>query len=63
MYFFRYQQEFGFTIPSRPIVIDDIRVRGVAKACSHQVYSLNEDQSPPTPITVRMLNSRIVHVY
>ncbi|XP_061197337.1 5-oxoprolinase-like isoform X1 [Saccostrea echinata] len=28
----RYQTEFGFTIPDRPIIVDDIRVRGVGKA-------------------------------
>ncbi|PIK47735.1 putative 5-oxoprolinase isoform X1 [Apostichopus japonicus] len=27
----RYQREFGFTIPGRPIIIDNIRVRGVGK--------------------------------
>ncbi|XP_038070278.1 5-oxoprolinase-like [Patiria miniata] len=27
----RYKREFGFTIPGRPIVVDDIRVRGVGK--------------------------------
>ncbi|XP_065911087.1 5-oxoprolinase-like isoform X2 [Dysidea avara] len=31
----RYQREFGFTIPSREIVVDDIRVRGTGKACAH----------------------------
>ena len=37
----RYQREFGFTIPSRDIKVDDIRVRAMGKACSHN----------PTPIT------------
>ena len=30
--FFRYVREFGFTIEHRPIVIDDIIVKGVAKS-------------------------------
>jgi len=29
--FYRYATEFGFTIPDRSIVVDDIRVRGVGK--------------------------------
>uniref|UniRef100_A0A3Q2XXN9 5-oxoprolinase, ATP-hydrolysing n=1 Tax=Hippocampus comes TaxID=109280 RepID=A0A3Q2XXN9_HIPCM len=28
----RYQKEFGFTIPERPIMVDDIRVRGCGKS-------------------------------
>ncbi|KAJ8302674.1 hypothetical protein KUTeg_019070 [Tegillarca granosa] len=28
----RYQTEFGFTLPHRPIIVDDIRIRGVGKA-------------------------------
>ncbi|XP_024864412.1 5-oxoprolinase [Kryptolebias marmoratus] len=28
----RYMKEFGFTIPDRPIVVDDIRVRGCGKS-------------------------------
>lgn len=27
-----YLQEFGFTIPDRPIMVDDIRVRGSGKS-------------------------------
>ncbi len=27
----RYQREFGFVISGRPIVVDDIRVRGIGK--------------------------------
>lgn len=29
--FLRYQNEFGFTIPDRRILVDDVRVRGVAR--------------------------------
>uniref|UniRef100_A0A4W3GQN2 5-oxoprolinase, ATP-hydrolysing n=2 Tax=Callorhinchus milii TaxID=7868 RepID=A0A4W3GQN2_CALMI len=29
----RYLSEFGFTIPERPIVVDDIRVRGSGRSC------------------------------
>ncbi len=49
--------EFGFTIPSRPIVVDDIRVRGVAKACAHSVSPLSVSDRPPNPtVTVRAFN-------
>ncbi|XP_044309191.1 5-oxoprolinase [Varanus komodoensis] len=37
----RYQQEFGFTIPGRAILVDDVRVRGTA--------SLGLDQEVPGP--------------
>ena len=28
----RYKREFGFTIPDRPIIVDDIRVRGTGRS-------------------------------
>lgn len=43
----RYEREFGFTIPDRPIVVDDIRVRGTAKACSHSPTPLPPAVDPP----------------
>ena len=54
--------EFGFTIPSRLIVVDDIRVRGVAKACAHSVTPLSASDQPPNPtVTVRSMMT-IAHV-
>ncbi|KAI8816179.1 Hydantoinase B/oxoprolinase-domain-containing protein [Fimicolochytrium jonesii] len=40
----QYQQEFGFTLPDRDIIIDDIRVRGIGKSAvapetDHSVYA------------------------
>ncbi len=49
---YRYQREFGFTIPSRPIVVDDIRVRGTARACSHHPTPLPPTEDPPHRETV-----------
>lgn len=34
----RYLKEFGFTIPDRPIMVDDIRVRGCGKSGIKSVY-------------------------
>uniref|UniRef100_A0A3P9MIX4 5-oxoprolinase, ATP-hydrolysing n=1 Tax=Oryzias latipes TaxID=8090 RepID=A0A3P9MIX4_ORYLA len=34
----RYLKEFGFTIPDRPIMVDDIRVRGCGKSGIKAVY-------------------------
>uniref|UniRef100_A0A3Q3J6W6 5-oxoprolinase, ATP-hydrolysing n=1 Tax=Monopterus albus TaxID=43700 RepID=A0A3Q3J6W6_MONAL len=34
----RYMKEFGFTIPERPILVDDIRVRGCGKSGIKSVY-------------------------
>ncbi len=45
--FHRYEREFGFTIPDRPIVVDDIRVRGTAEACSHSPTHLPPAVDPP----------------
>ena len=44
----RYQREFGFTIPSRDIRVDDIRVRGTGKACTHNpvIKTTPETDSP-----------------
>ncbi|KAI1141761.1 Hydantoinase B/oxoprolinase-domain-containing protein [Hypoxylon sp. FL0543] len=48
-----HQQEFSFLLPSRDIVVDDIRVRGIAKEFerqSHNVYKeLAETESRPKP--------------
>ncbi|KAI1769296.1 Hydantoinase B/oxoprolinase-domain-containing protein [Hypoxylon sp. FL1150] len=48
-----HQQEFSFLLPSRNIIVDDIRVRGVAKEFerqSHNVYKeLAETESRPQP--------------
>ncbi len=43
----RYQREFGFTIPGRPIVVDDVRVRGRARGCSHIADPLPLAVDPP----------------
>ena len=43
----RYKREFGFTIPSRSIIVDDIRVRGTARACSHQPTPMTKASHPP----------------
>ncbi|XP_060073815.1 5-oxoprolinase-like [Ylistrum balloti] len=43
----RYQTEFGFTIPDRPIIIDDIRMRGVGKTSVSLEESTAEFTEPP----------------
>uniref|UniRef100_A0A3Q3MNH3 5-oxoprolinase, ATP-hydrolysing n=1 Tax=Labrus bergylta TaxID=56723 RepID=A0A3Q3MNH3_9LABR len=46
----RYQKEFGFTIPDRPIMVDDIRVRGCGKSGIKSVYktTTGHGQAKPT---------------
>lgn len=44
---YRYKREFGFTIPSRDIIVDDIRVRGTGKACTHSPQHLPEATGEP----------------
>lgn len=46
----RYQQEFGFTIPSRPVIVDDVRVRGTAHVCSHTPPHVPVGLPPPQPV-------------
>ncbi len=55
----RYKREFGFTIPSRDVVVDDIRVRGTARACAHQPQLLPQATSEPRVEAVRMYDTYI----
>ncbi|XP_068615212.1 5-oxoprolinase-like, partial [Brachionichthys hirsutus] len=47
----RYLKEFGFTIPDRPIVVDDIRVRGCGRSGIKSVYSSKAGQRRAQPVT------------
>ena len=52
----RYQREFGFVIADRPIIVDDIRVRGVAKSlvgAEEEIPSRSSSTSPPKPVVVK----------
>jgi hypothetical protein len=44
---FRYKTEFGFTLPNRDVIVDDVRVRGVGK--SSVLSSINIDKSTAPP--------------
>ncbi|KAM3839584.1 5-oxoprolinase isoform 2-T2 [Vipera latastei] len=44
----RYRQEFGFTIPSRAILVDDVRVRGTASSGMGQEDPQPICKEPPT---------------
>ena len=48
----RYKREFGFTIPERSVIVDDIRVRGTAKAFSHQPHKLPAASTTPKVASV-----------
>lgn len=45
----RYQSEFGFTIPDRIVVVDDIRVRGIGRALIKLEESVEEARSEAVP--------------
>lgn len=47
----RYQSEFGFTIPDRPLLIDDIRVRAVGQSHIEAEKPLPESTDSPKPAT------------
>lgn len=46
-YWFRYQNEFGFTLSGRKIYVDDIRVRGIGKTLLNVDEESNESEEFP----------------
>ncbi|KAJ0059529.1 hypothetical protein NL108_001883 [Boleophthalmus pectinirostris] len=48
----RYLKEFGFTIAGRPIVVDDIRVRGCGKSGIKSFFKKSEKQRTAKPVTI-----------
>ena len=51
--FSSYKREFGFVIPSRDIVVDDVRVRGIGKSHVNLDHVIPDCTGPPTPVLVR----------
>ena len=52
-----YKREFGFTIPSRTIIVDDIRVRAVAMVIAHKQTPIPKSVSPPEVETVECIRA------
>lgn len=50
----RYETEFGFTMPSREIIVDDVRVRATGKCISPEEPDLETDNSKPEPVKVNI---------
>ena len=50
---FSYLKEFGFTIPDRPIMVDDIRVRGCGKSGIKSVHKTTMGHGQAKPVTVQ----------
>ncbi|XP_030612473.1 5-oxoprolinase isoform X2 [Archocentrus centrarchus] len=48
----RYLKEFGFTIPDRPIMVDDIRVRGCGKSGITSVHKAEVGHREAKPVTI-----------
>ncbi|KAF1372927.1 hypothetical protein PFLUV_G00255040 [Perca fluviatilis] len=48
----RYLKEFGFTIPDRAIMVDDIRVRGCGKSGIKSVYNTKMGHGEAKPVTM-----------
>ncbi|KAM6900410.1 5-oxoprolinase isoform 2-T2 [Xenentodon cancila] len=48
----RYQKEFGFTIPDRRIMVDDIRVRGCGKSGIKSVYNPKTGDRKAKPVAM-----------
>ena len=53
----RYMQEFGFTIPKRDIIVNDVRVRG----CGHSKTSVTHHLSHSSALPPVKKVSRVVH--
>lgn len=49
----RYETEFGFVLPNRNIIIDDIRVRGIGKTMISNESAIEKSISPPQIEQVR----------
>lgn len=52
MFFIRYKTEFGFTIDGRQVIVDDIRVRGLARTGIQTERVVETASTPPAPVTV-----------
>uniref|UniRef100_A0A9J7YDM8 5-oxoprolinase, ATP-hydrolysing n=1 Tax=Cyprinus carpio carpio TaxID=630221 RepID=A0A9J7YDM8_CYPCA len=55
----RYLKEFGFTITDRPIMVDDIRVRGSGKSGIRSKVQPKAEQKSPSPIKDRYLDTSV----
>ncbi|KAG0084887.1 hypothetical protein BGZ92_009481 [Podila epicladia] len=51
--FFRnYKYEFGFSLPDRDIIVDDVRVRGIGKSAQSSKMSVHEEMKTLKPVPV-----------
>jgi len=55
----RYRQEFGFVIPGRKILVDDVRIRGIGRTRVHMEQTI----SPATdePVCDMVGDSQLLH--
>ncbi|KFH66782.1 5-oxoprolinase (ATP-hydrolysing) [Podila verticillata NRRL 6337] len=47
-----YKYEFGFSLPDRDIIVDDIRVRGIGKSAQSSKMSVHEEMKTLKPVPV-----------
>lgn len=52
MLMYRYKQEFGFVIPGRKILVDDVRIRGIGRTQVHMEQTIPHASSEPVPVMV-----------
>lgn len=60
--YYSYLKEFGFTIPDRPIMVDDIRVRGCGQSGITSVYKAEMGHRQAKPATVNGVTYRVPHI-
>uniref|UniRef100_A0A0K0D3Y9 Hydantoinase_A domain-containing protein n=1 Tax=Angiostrongylus cantonensis TaxID=6313 RepID=A0A0K0D3Y9_ANGCA len=48
-----YKREFGFVLPDREVIVDDIRVRGIASSCikNDELIEMASDPNSAVPVT------------
>lgn len=59
LFTFSYMKEFGFTIPDRAIVVDDIRVRGCGRSGIRSVYKSKLEHRQARPVMVNTNTSKV----
>lgn len=52
----QHEQEFGFTLPDRDIIIDDVRVRGTGKTFHGLAKTVDQQLNASSPTIARVKN-------
>lgn len=59
----QHEQEFGFTLPDRDIIVDDVRVRGIGKSLRGLEKTIDQQLKEAKPVDVKGKEYRTSQVY